>query len=107
MGVISDTSPSLELSLKLLGLADWFDSFTCSALVGVQKPDPLIYRAAMDSLGAKPSECLYIDDYRPEADGAREVGMTAFWLDRHGSASETEPWAVRSLEEFFSRSEIL
>ena len=107
MGVISDTSPSLELSLRLLGLADWFESFTCSALVGVSKPDPRIYRAAMDTLGAEPSECLYIDDYLPEADGAREVGMTAFHLDREGKEPPGSPWTVRSLEEFYLRAEEL
>ena len=107
MGVISDTSPSLELSLRMLGLADWFESFTCSALAGFEKPDPRIYRAAMDSLGAAPEECLYIDDYRPEADGARNVGMTAFHLDRSGIEPEGTPWTVRSLEEFLLRAEEL
>lgn len=107
MGVISDTSPSLELSLRLLGLADWFESFTASSLVGAGKPDPRIYRAAMDSLGAEPAECLYIDDCREEADGARAAGMTAFHLDRDGSGPGNSPWTVRSLEEFFSRAEKL
>ena len=107
MGVISDTSPSLELSLRMLGLADWFESFTCSALAGCGKPDPRIYRAAMNSLGAAPEECLYIDDYRPEADGARDVGMTAFHLDRAGIEPAGTPWTVRSLEEFLLRAEAL
>ncbi len=107
MGVISDTSPSLELSLRLLGLGDWFESFTASSLTGAGKPDPRIYRAAMDSLGAAPSECLYIDDCREEADGARAVGMTAFHLDREGREPGDSPWTVRTLSEFYSCAEKL
>ncbi len=38
MGVISDTSPSLEYTLQQLGIAKYFTSFTASSLVGAGKP---------------------------------------------------------------------
>ena len=40
MGVISDTSPSLELTLQAAGIARYFSSFTASSLVGAEKPSP-------------------------------------------------------------------
>lgn len=43
MGVISNTSPSLELTLKQLDIAKYFTSFTASSLVGASKPNPIIF----------------------------------------------------------------
>ena len=71
MGVISDTSPSLRLTLKNSGLSDYFESTTCSAFAGCMKPDPRIYRQALSAMGARAEESLYVDDYEPESDGAR------------------------------------
>ena len=51
MGVISDTSPSLQYTLEQLGVAKYFSSFTASSLVGAGKPSPIIYNAALASLG--------------------------------------------------------
>jgi putative hydrolase of the HAD superfamily len=51
LGVISDTFPSLELTLREAGIAAYFESFTASSLVGAGKPDPRIFRAATASLG--------------------------------------------------------
>ena len=84
MGVISDTSPSLEYSLQQLGIAKYFSSFTASSLAGAGKPSPVIFRAALDSLGVTAEESIYVDDYPPEADGARALGFTSFLLDRNG-----------------------
>lgn len=47
MGVISDTSPSLEYTLQQLGIAKYFTSFTASSLVGTGKPSPIIFNAAL------------------------------------------------------------
>lgn len=105
MGVISDTSPSLELTLRAAGIARYFESFTCSSLAGAMKPDPRIYRIALDSLGAAAEESLYVDDYAPEADGARVLGMTAFHLDRGGvCASEWDIPDLCALTHFMEKS---
>lgn len=97
MGVISDTSPSLEYTLQQLGIAKYFTSFTASSLVGAGKPSPIIFNAALHSQGVLAAESLYVDDYKPEADGAREQGFTSFWLDRSGS--DTDPWSIHSLKQ--------
>lgn len=97
MGVISDTSPSLELTLEQVGIAAYFASFTASSLVGVMKPDPAIYNAALAAQGVCAGESLYVDDYKPEADGARDLGFTAFHIDRKGESSGA--WTIRSLKE--------
>jgi putative hydrolase of the HAD superfamily len=95
MGVINDTSPSLEYTLQQLGIAKYFTSFTASSLVGVGKPNPIIYNAALTAQGVAALESLYVDDYDIESDGAREIGMTSFWLDRSGE--HTSKWTIKDL----------
>jgi FMN phosphatase YigB (HAD superfamily) len=97
MGVISDTFPSLKLTLEAVGLAGYFEVFVCSDQVGVMKPDPLIYRAALDRLGVSAAESLYVDDYDVEADGARALGFTAFHVCRDEEVKSD--WDIESLSE--------
>ncbi|MDD4493093.1 MAG: HAD-IA family hydrolase [Eubacteriales bacterium] len=97
MGVISDTSPSLEYTLQQLGIAKYFTSFTASSLVGAGKPSPIIFNAALNTQGVTAAESLYIDDYKPEADGAWEQGFTSFLIDR--SNNSNDKWTVTSLKQ--------
>ena len=97
MGVISDTSPSLEESLKRAGIARYFESFTCSALVGAGKPDPRIFNAALESLGVKARDSIFVDDCTVEADGAREQGFTAFNIVRERTEADFANWTIGNL----------
>lgn len=103
MGVISDTSPSLELTLQQLGLADYFTSFTASSLVGAGKPSPVIFNAALRAQGVTAEESLFVDDCKEEADGAREQGFTSFFLDRSGE--NKEKWTISSLKQIVEFAE--
>lgn len=105
IGVISDTFPSLEKSIKSMGLAKYIDSYTASSLVGVMKPDPRIYNAALDSLGVKAEESIYIDDYKPEADGARAIGFTSFYLDRNCNELNLNEWTIGNLKHLIEYTE--
>ena len=97
MGVISDTSPSLEFTLQQLGIAKYFTSFTASSLVGVGKPSPIIFNAALAAQGVTAEESIYVDDYKSEADGARQQGFTSFWIDR-GGVGDGE-WTITNLKQ--------
>lgn len=97
MGVISDCPPSLEYSLELIGLSKYFTSFTASAIVGVSKPDPRIYQYALDFEGVNAKDCLYVDDTLNEVQGARDMGMTAFHINRKGEYDKTE-WTISNLK---------
>lgn len=103
MGVISDTSPSLEYTLQQLGIAKYFTSFTASAVVGADKPSPIIFNAALRAQGVLAEESLYVDDYKPEADGAREQGFTSFLIDRTGRNSDV--WTIQSLTQLIDFAE--
>ncbi len=60
----SSTRPNVEFYFSRLGLARWFSPerviFTGPNLPG--KPDPAIYRLAMERLGADPARCLVVED---------------------------------------------
>lgn len=103
MGVISDTSPSLKLTLEAAGIGHYFDCAICSDLVGAEKPDPKIYQAALDALGVRAEESLYVDDYDVEADGARNMGFTAFHIDR--SRPGDGKWRIDSLRALVEYAE--
>lgn len=97
LGVLSDTRPSLRMTLEQLGIAHYFDSFVCCSIVGAHKPDPILYEIALEELGVSAAECIYIDDHPPAAEGARAAGMASFLLDR--TAERRVGWTASCLRD--------
>jgi putative hydrolase of the HAD superfamily len=54
-----------------------FDVVVISGEVGMRKPEPRIFRHAVELLGLSPQECVFIDDIEVNVVAAEEVGMTA------------------------------
>ena len=52
-----------------------FRNVLVSGVVGVVKPDPAIYRLALDMMGCPPDEVLFIDDRADNTDAARAMGF--------------------------------
>jgi putative hydrolase of the HAD superfamily len=78
-----------------------FDAEVFSAAVGLRKPDPRIYRLALDLLGVEPAEAVFVGDgANDELAGAERVGMRAIGVDSPGC--ELGDWdgpVVRALPE--------
>jgi putative hydrolase of the HAD superfamily len=84
-GVISNSNGSARRILQSLGLARYLDFVLDSAEVGVEKPDPRIFRLALERAGVRPPEAVYVGDlYSVDVLGARGVGMPAILLDPGG-----------------------
>ena len=98
IGIISDTSPSLQKTLEALGLGDYIDSYTCSSLVGVMKPDPKIYNSALESLNVKAEESIYVDGYLPEVEGAKKLGFISFRINRNDN-NDKSPFDIENLNQ--------
>ena len=64
-----------------LGVNDLFELAISSHQVGLCKPDPAIYRVALDRLGVPPGAVVFFDDVQANVDGASSVGMRAFRVD--------------------------
>jgi putative hydrolase of the HAD superfamily len=45
--------------------------------IGLRKPDPEIYRAALRLSGTRPEETVFVDDIRANVDSARKLGINA------------------------------
>ncbi|HYN14308.1 MAG TPA: HAD family phosphatase [Terriglobales bacterium] len=69
---------SLELNLyriEKFGLREIFTAFFSSCFVRLRKPDPAIYRLALDVTQKTHEGCCFIDDRPLNLDGARQAGM--------------------------------
>lgn len=85
LGVITNGG-SVHQRKKLagIGVADRFAAVVVSDEVGVAKPDPGIFAAACQAMGAPPSACVHVGDrLAADAIGARDAGLWGVWLDRH------------------------
>lgn len=58
-----------------------FDVFVESATSGLHKPDPAIYRLALDLLGVEATEAVFLDDVGRNLKSARALGMTTIKVD--------------------------
>ncbi len=63
----------------------YFDALVISWEVGALKPEPAIYRTALERLGVAPEEALFVDDRPENVAGAQAVGMHAMVFE--GDAS--------------------
>jgi putative hydrolase of the HAD superfamily len=78
LGVVSNSEGRVEEALVAAGLRQYFDVVVDSALVGIEKPDPRIFQAALQALGVSPDETLYVGDlYEVDVIGARAAGIEA------------------------------
>ena len=57
-------------------LRPYFDHFIESSVVGLRKPDPAIYRHALDLIAVEPAEAVFLDDIGSNLKTARAMGVT-------------------------------
>jgi putative hydrolase of the HAD superfamily len=81
LGVVSNFYGNLERVCADAGIAPHLSAAIDSVAVGFEKPDPRIFRAALERLHAEPAEALFVGDSLPrDMAGARALGMPHVWL---------------------------
>jgi epoxide hydrolase-like predicted phosphatase len=75
VALLSNESLQLESRLREYGIHDLFDHVLISALMGMMKPDPTVYRVALQSVRATPHEAVFVDDSLVNVRGAQPLGM--------------------------------
>lgn len=71
--------------LEFCRLTAYVDALIVSEEVGASKPDPAIFRAALDAVGATPSEVVMIgDSWTADVLGARAAGIRPIWFNPLG-----------------------
>jgi putative hydrolase of the HAD superfamily len=85
LALVSDCSIETPMVWDDTPLAPRFEVAVFSAVVGVRKPHPDIYRAAYEPLGVAPEDCLFVGDGGSrELTGAAALGMRAVLLETDG-----------------------
>ena len=81
LGVVSNSEGRVEEALAAAGLRQFFDVVVDSARVGIEKPDPRIFQAALEALSVSAEEALYVGDlYEVDILGAQSAGIDAVLL---------------------------
>jgi putative hydrolase of the HAD superfamily len=84
LGVVSNFEPWLQDVLALEGVDHLFAAVAISGKLGVAKPDPEIFEAALEQAGAAPEATVHVGDQLVgDVDGARAVGITPVLIDRY------------------------
>jgi putative hydrolase of the HAD superfamily len=80
--VISNSEGMLETLFDRLGILQHFDAVFDSARLGVEKPDPRIFHAALTRFGVAPERGLHLGDtYATDILGARAAKMRSALID--------------------------
>lgn len=67
--------------IKALGLETFFDTIVTSGELSVKKPDPYIFNVALEKLGAKAEESVFIgDNLKADMEPAKKLGMNTVWV---------------------------
>ncbi len=93
LGVISNAFGTVEEELRDAGICSTLDgplprveTIVDSHLVGMEKPDPRIFRLALDSLGVAPERAVHVgDSVKCDVIGAVGAGLHAVHLDPIGA----------------------
>lgn len=89
LGVVTDTAHPLHVKINKFergGFGNLWDSIIASREVGVQKPDPRIYQLALQQLGIKAEQAIFVGHKAIELDGARNVGMQTIAFNHEAGA---------------------
>ncbi len=101
LGLISNAGQDMQKTYKELGLQPYLDYYVTSLEVGYDKPQPEIFRAALQKAKVNSEESLYVgDQYELDIVGARSVGMKAILIDRKNWFPDiTDCPRIQSLDE--------
>ena len=83
--VTNNTVAEQEEKLATFGFTPFVDALVTSEEVGAAKPDPRIFRVALEQLACEPHEAVMIGDaWVQDILGATGAGIRALWLNRNG-----------------------
>ncbi|MDA7980308.1 MAG: HAD family hydrolase [Pirellulales bacterium] len=88
LGLISNLASPYKRAYFDLGLSPFFDVAIFSCDVSMAKPNPEIYRLALDRLGVDPGDTIMVGDKRrADVDGPGACGIRGYLIDRDGDDS--------------------
>lgn len=82
LALVSNTPPTSQIILDRLRLRERFDEIVFSCDVGFLKPDPRIFKCALDALGVLPERAVIVGDkIRTDILGGAILGMRSILVE--------------------------
>jgi putative hydrolase of the HAD superfamily len=83
-GMITNFDTRVYEVNRALGIEHLIDSMTLSSEAGAPKPDPRIFKKALENHQIQPEEALHVgDSLSDDVRGALKAGLQAILIDRH------------------------
>ena len=103
LAVVSNSDGRIERAFEQAGINGYFDFFIDSYHVGIEKPDPEIFRLATERADVLPEETAYVGDlYWVDVVGARNAGLIPILYDPFDFNGASDCWTIRSLSELIN-----
>ena len=84
IGLLTNLAKDMSSTRRKLGLEPYLDVIVTSEEAGADKPNPIIFQAALQRAGVDASEAVHVgDQYKMDVVGARGVGITPILIDRY------------------------
>ena len=89
LGLVTNGAADVQREkLAATSLGSRFSTIVISSDLGVGKPDPAVFQAALEALGVLADEAVMVgDSLERDIAGARAAGIRSVWLDRTGDAA--------------------
>lgn len=85
LGLVTNFYGNMSVVLKEFQLSNLFETVTESAVVGVRKPSPEIFRKTVAAMQVEPREVLVVgDSYTKDILPAHEIGCRTCWIKGEG-----------------------
>lgn len=101
LGMITNGYGHFQMeNITALGIEKYFEIILVSEWEGIKKPDPLIYKRALDKLNVSPNQSIFVGDH-PDNDvkASRMVGMTGVWKQDYQWDNVEADFIVNDLAE--------
>jgi HAD superfamily hydrolase (TIGR01549 family) len=104
LGVVSNFYGNLEIVCEEFELDTVFDAKIDSVVVGVRKPDPAIFKLALDKLHVSSKEAFVVgDSYIRDIVPGKKLGCTTIWLKGKSwttpSSTEAADFTIEKFEQ--------
>jgi putative hydrolase of the HAD superfamily len=102
--VVSNADGRVEALLHAAGLRVHLELVVDSHYEGIEKPDPEIFRRALDRMGVRAERAIYVGDiYAIDVVGARAAGLAPVLIDSVGAYPDVDCPRIGGLAELLDR----
>lgn len=81
LGMITNGKGQFQIdNIRALGIEKYFKTILVSEWEGLKKPDPQIFKRALEQLNVSPSESIFVGDHpKNDVQAAQNIGMVGIW----------------------------